>query len=181
MTDPIHTLLDLVRRYAYRHHPEGITLASGRRSEHYFNGKEVLCRREGGIAFADWALGRLLDSGVTAVGGLELGAVPPAAMMAARSPSALPLDCFIVRKRAKEHGLKRLVEGILPVGARVAIIEDVVTTGSSALAAIEAVEAEGAEVACILALLDRQEGTLPALAKYPLHAALTLSQCVAAG
>jgi orotate phosphoribosyltransferase len=180
MSPEQHTLTELVARYAYRHHPEGITLASGRKSEHYFNGKEVLCRREGGIAFARWALSVAREFKVSAVGGLELGAVPPASMMSALSPEEAPLDCFIVRKKPKDHGLKNLIEGILPKGARVAVIEDVVTTGSSALAAIEAIEAAGARVEVILALLDRQEGTLDALSRYPLRAALTLSSFLAA-
>lgn len=173
-------LYQLLQQHAYRHHPEGIKLASGRVSNHYFNAKEVLCRREGGVAFAQWALGVLPQYDVQAVGGLEIGAVPPAAMICALSSEAYPLDCFIVRKKPKEHGLPNAVEGVLPK-AKVAIIEDVVTSGGSALQAIQAVEAAGATVAVILALLDREEEKNEAFQKYPLRAALTLSGFLARG
>jgi orotate phosphoribosyltransferase len=179
MSDERDILYPLLRDYAYRHHPQGIRLASGIMSEHYFNAKEVLCRREGGLAFARWALQAIEGLGVRAVGGLEIGAVPPAAAISALSPAEAPLDCFIVRKKPKEHGLGNKIEGILPRGSRVAIIEDVVTSGGSALQAIEAVEAAGSTVSVILALVDRQEGTLEPLKKYPLRAAFTLPEFLA--
>jgi orotate phosphoribosyltransferase len=176
MDDPRQTLFTLTRDYAYRHHAEPITLASGLKSHHYFNGKEVLCRRDGAVAFARWALSALEGKGARAVGGLEIGAIPPAAAISALSPKESPLDCFIVRKKPKDHGLGNLIEGILPKGAKVAVIEDVVTSGGSALKAIEAVEAAGCEVVAVLALINREEGSLDALKRYPLHAVFTLSE-----
>jgi orotate phosphoribosyltransferase len=171
-------LYQLLRDYAYRFHPEGIKLASGKMSHYYFNAKEVLCRRAGGLAFARWALETLNEFEVYAVGGLEIGAVPPASMISVLSSTQKPLDSFIVRKKPKEHGLPNAVEGILPKG-KVAIIEDVVTSGGSALQAIQAVEAAGATVAVVIALLDRQEEKLEAFQKYPLRSAFTIAEFLA--
>lgn len=179
MSDEKSILFSLIQKYAYRHKPEKFRLASGRLSEHYFDGKQVLCRREGGVAFARWALGVLAGFDVSAVGGLELGAVTPSAAISALSPEEKPLDVFIVRKKPKEHGLKNQIEGVLPEGAKVAIIEDVITSGGSALQAIDAVEAAGGQVAVILSLVDRQEGTLPRLSAYPVRAVFTLEEFLA--
>jgi orotate phosphoribosyltransferase len=170
------TIFRLLQTYAYRFYPDGIKLASGKISNHYFNAKEVLCRRDGGLAFATWALDVLSAFQVSAVGGLEIGAIPPAAMISVLSPSTQPLDSFIVRKKPKEHGLPNAIEGALPKGGRVAIIEDVVTSGGSALQAIQAVEAAGAEVAVVIALLDRQEEKRAEFLKYPLQSAITLQE-----
>jgi orotate phosphoribosyltransferase len=169
----------LLKDHAYRFHSEGIKLASGKISQHYFNAKEVICRREGGLAFARWALSVLAEFEVIAIGGLEIGAVPPASMISVLSSEERPLNSFIVRKKPKDHGLPNAVEGVLPKGARVAIIEDVVTSGGSALQAIHAVEAAGATVAVVIALLDRQEDKKEEFQKYPLRSALTIAEFLA--
>ncbi len=96
---------------------------------------------------------------VDAVGGLTLGADPIAyAISYASAASEKPLRAFTVRKQAKEHGTGKLIEGPFNAGDRVAIIEDVITTGRSALQAIEAVRSAGGEIAGVLALVDREEG-----------------------
>lgn len=101
---------------------------------------------------------------IDAVGGLTLGADPISyaiAYASATTPS--PLRAFTVRKEAKAHGTGRLIEGPFQAGDRVAVIEDVITTGGSALRAVEAVRAAGGTVAGVLALVDREEGGRDAL------------------
>ena len=96
---------------------------------------------------------------VDAVGGLTLGADPVAyAIGYASALAGRPLRAFPVRKEAKAHGTGRLIEGPFRSGDRVAIVEDVITTGGSALRAIAAVRDAGGEVAGVLALVDREEG-----------------------
>ena len=96
---------------------------------------------------------------IDAVGGLTLGADPIAyAISYASAASEKPLRAFTVRKQAKEHGTGKLIEGPFNAGDRVAIIEDVITTGRSALQAIDAVRSAGGEIAGVLALVDREEG-----------------------
>ena len=96
---------------------------------------------------------------VQAVGGLTLGADPVSyAISYASASRPHPLRAFTVRKQAKEHGTAKLIEGPFQVGDRVAIIEDVITTGGSALKAARAVSEAGGVVAGVLALVDREEG-----------------------
>ena len=112
------------------------------------------------------ALEALRGSGwqVSAVGGLTLGADPVSYAIAyASAVAGTPLRAFTVRKEAKAHGTGRLIEGPFREGDRVAVIEDVITTGGSALRAAEAVRAAGGVVAGVLALVDREEGGREAL------------------
>lgn len=105
-----------------------------------------------------------VDWRVNAVGGLTLGADPISFAIAyASAETASPLRAFTVRKEAKTHGAGRLIEGPFQPGDRVAVIEDVITTGGSALRAVEAVRAAGGTVAGVLALVDREEGGRDAL------------------
>jgi orotate phosphoribosyltransferase len=93
------------------------------------------------------------------VGGLTLGADPVAYAIALASDRHPPrIDGFTVRKEVKGHGTGRLIEGPFRAGARVVVVEDVITTGASAHRAVEAVEAAGGLVVGILAVVDRQEG-----------------------
>lgn len=96
---------------------------------------------------------------IDAVGGLTLGADPIAyAISYASAATEKPLRAFTVRKQAKEHGTGKLIEGPFNPGDRVAIIEDVITTGRSAIQAIDAVRSAGGTVEGVLALVDREEG-----------------------
>jgi len=107
---------------------------------------------------------RDVDWRVNAVGGLTLGADPISYAIAyASAETSAPLRAFTVRKEAKTHGTGRLIEGPFQAGDRVAVIEDVITTGGSALKAVEAVRAAGGTVAGVLALVDREEGGRDAL------------------
>lgn len=111
-------------------------------------------------------LAAIHDAGWVAdsVGGLTLGADPIAcAISYASAASATPLRAFTVRKEPKTHGAGRLIEGPFRSGDRVVVIEDTITTGSSARKAIDAVRSEGGEVVGVLALVDRQEGGREAL------------------
>lgn len=102
---------------------------------------------------------RASDWDVAAVGGLTLGADPVSYAIAYASALAgAPLRAFTVRKEAKAHGTGRLIEGPFAAGDRVAVIEDVITTGGSALRATDAIRAAGGIVAGVLALVDREEG-----------------------
>ena len=85
-----------------------------------------------------------------------------------------PLEGFFVRKQAKEHGSKERVEGRLHKGDRVAILDDVLTTGGSVISAIEAVEAAGATVERVVCIVDRLQGAREALAKYDFRPLFTI-------
>jgi orotate phosphoribosyltransferase len=142
------------------------TLASGRQSTLYIDARLTTMSPDGLALIGPLALAVLrdVDWRVHAVGGLTLGADPISyAISYASAETATPLRAFTVRKEAKAHGTGRLIEGPFQAGDRVAIIEDVITTGGSALRAVEAVRAAGGTVAGILALVDREEGGRDAL------------------
>lgn len=136
-----------------------VTLSSGKKSNYYVDCRMVTLSSEGAYLTAKAILELLADDGVEAVGGLTMGADPIAAAVATVShQEGRPISAFIVRKDPKKHGKSKLVEGPLQEGARVAIVEDVITTGSSILRAINAVEEMGCRVVRVVVLVDRQEG-----------------------
>ncbi len=141
------------------------TLASGKQSHYYVDGRKVTLAADGAdlIGRAILAILGTLDS-VAAVGGLTMGADPiVGATLAAAGRGERPeLLGFLVRKAAKTHGTGQLVEGPIKSGMNVVIVEDVTTTGGSALQAVDAVEAIGCRVVCVLTLLDRLEGAAQA-------------------
>lgn len=142
------------------------TLASGRESNHYVDARLTTMSPEGLAVIGPLSLAAIRDRGwpVDAVGGLTLGADPIAYATALASVTQPPLvRSFTVRKEAKQHGTGRLIEGPMREGDRVVVIEDVITTGGSALRAAEAVQRAGAVVTGILALVDREEGGLGVL------------------
>ncbi len=151
----------LVRLLSQRSVRRGrFTLASGRESTHYVDARLTTMSPEGLAVIGPLALEtiRSRDWAVDAVGGLTLGADPIAYAIALASVKAPPLvRAFTVRKEAKQHGTGRLIEGPMREGDRVVVIEDVITTGGSALRAAEAVQRAGAQVSGILALVDREE------------------------
>lgn len=142
------------------------TLASGRQSTLYIDARLTTMSPDGLALIGPLALAALRDAGWTidAVGGLTLGADPVSYAIAyASATSRAPLRAFTVRKEAKAHGTGRLIEGPFREGDRVAVIEDVITTGGSALRAAEAIRAAGGSVSGVLALVDREEGGREAL------------------
>jgi len=159
------------------------TLASGRKSNYYINGKMTTLDARGAYLVGRTFLAMLADDVPDAVGGLTLGADPiVGAMIALAGLEDLPLRGFIVRKEAKGHGTQSLIEGTLSKGDRVVIVEDVVTTGGSSLQAITAVKAVGCDVRKVLAVVDREEGGREALKEqgYPLEAVFTARELMAA-
>jgi orotate phosphoribosyltransferase len=138
-------------------------LVSGVESNVYFNMKPTMFDAEGAALMARLVVERLARAEVELAGGLEMGAVPIVAAATALSGlSGTPVQGFFVRKKAKEHGARLRVEGLAPgetlSGKRIAIVDDVCTTGGSALAAIEEVREAGGEVVLVLAIVDREEG-----------------------
>ena len=163
MSDHDRLLTLLAERSARRGH---FTLASGRQSTLYIDARLTTMSPDGLALIGPLALTALRASGwhVDAVGGLTLGADPVSYAIAYASALAgTPLRAFTVRKAAKAHGTGRLIEGPLRQGDRVAVIEDVITTGGSALRAVEAIRAAGGMPAGVLALVDREEGGREAL------------------
>lgn len=137
------------------------TLSSGARSSYYIDARRTTMSAEGQSLTGRVCHDVLRETGwsFTHVGGLTLGADPVAYAIAHRSwEEGEPTDAFTVRKAAKEHGTGERIEGGLPSGARVVVIEDSMTSGKSALEAVRAVEEHGATVAGVLTLVDRQEG-----------------------
>jgi orotate phosphoribosyltransferase len=136
-----------------------VTLSSGRTSDYYVDCKRVTLSPEGAYLTARLML-ELIQPDVVAVGGLTLGADPIVASIAAVGHlQGRDLQALIVRKEPKKHGTMSYVEGpALEKGAKVAVVEDVVTTGASLIRAIERIAAAGYEPVQALAILDRQEG-----------------------
>lgn len=150
-------LLDLIVKYAY---VEGdFTLSSGAKSSYYINCKQVTLRAEGGLALGRLLL-QLLPNDTSAVAGLTLGADPMVSAVSVVSAyENRPIPALIIRKKPKGHGTQAYIEGpSLATGDRVVVLEDVVTTGGSALTAVERLQDAGYEVSQILSLVDRQQG-----------------------
>jgi orotate phosphoribosyltransferase len=161
-------LIEIVRRRSYGTGVQ-IKLASGRMSDFYFNLKPTMMDPEGSALIGRLVHDALASEAVDAVGGLEMGAVPIATCVATISHlRGRPLPAFFVRKQTKEHGTKSLVEGLVKgetlAGKTVVILEDVTTTGGSALTAIEQVRADGASIASVITIVDREEGAAEAFA-----------------
>jgi orotate phosphoribosyltransferase len=140
-----------------------ITLASGRKSDFYFNLKPTMLDPEGAALLAELTYEALKDDNLDYVGGLEMGAVPLAGAIAQLSwLKGHPIAAFFVRKKPKEHGARLAVEGLAKgetlQGKRIVIVEDVTTTGGSALKAVEAVREAGGEIVLVLTMVDREEG-----------------------
>jgi orotate phosphoribosyltransferase len=140
-----------------------ITLASGRKSDFYFNLKPTMLDPEGAALLAELTFDALKDDKFDYVGGLEMGAVPLAGAIAQLSwLKNHPIAAFFVRKKPKEHGARLAVEGLAKgetlQGKRVVIVEDVTTTGGSAIKALEAVRDAGGKVVLVYTMVDREEG-----------------------
>src|SRR5437763_14937448 len=142
------------------------TLASGRQSSLYIDARLTTMSPDGLALIGPLGLSALRDEHwvVDAIGGLTLGADPIAyAISYASAQTESPIRAFTVRKEAKTHGTGKLIEGPFEAGDRVAIVEDVITTGASAARAADAVKAAGGQVLGVLALVDREEGGREAL------------------
>src|SRR5687768_7001910 len=173
MSDPRTRLLTVFKERAFSF--GRFTLASGKESSYYINSKKAIFHSE-----AVWLLGEVLwqmtkDLAIDAAGGLEVGAIPMAAVLAQRyHQEGRSLEGFFVRKQAKAHGSQERVEGVLKAGMRVAVLDDVLTTGGSVIQAIEEIEKVGAIVVAVVCIVDRMEGARAALAKYPFMPIFTI-------
>lgn len=159
MTDPKERLAALLRQRSVK--LGDFTLASGARSNYYIDARLTTMSAEGQRLVGEVALEAIRSAGWDPdwVGGLTLGADPVAYAIAHHSSThGPPVDAFTVRKAPKGHGTGRQIEGGLPAGARVVLLEDSVTSGGSALKAAEVVAAHGAEILGVMALVDREEG-----------------------
>ena len=155
-------LIELLCQKSFKFSQEPIyKLVSGRMSQFYVNCKPVtLCAR--GMFLAGHLLFDAIKADdVTAVGGLTFGADPLAVATAFASElKAAPINAFSIRKTRKDHGMIRWIEGDIQPGERVAIIDDVATTGGSTIKAIERARTEGLDVVKAVIFVDRQEGGL---------------------
>lgn len=152
-------LLDLLAQRSARR--GSFTLASGRQSDLYIDCRLTTMHPEGLSLIGPLGLHAVGERGwhPDSVGGLTLGADPVSYAIAYASQLAgMPTRAFTVRKEAKTHGTGKLIEGAFLSGDRVVVIEDVITTGGSALKAVEAVRAAGGNVVGVLAVVDREEG-----------------------
>jgi orotate phosphoribosyltransferase len=150
-------LLDLFCRVAYQ---EGdFLLSSGQRATYYINGKQVTLHPQGGVAVGRILL-PLIAPEAQAVAGLTLGADPiVTAVSVVAAYEGRSLTALIIRKESKGHGTRAYIEGPdLPEGSVVTVLEDVVTTGQSALKAVERLQQAGYQVNGVIALVDRQQG-----------------------
>jgi len=150
----------LIRLFEERALKRGdFTLASGKKSSYYLDGKQVTLHSKGALLIAEGFWELLGENLPAAVGGMSIGADPiSAAILTVAGMQGRDLVGFMVRKEPKGHGTQRYIEGPLEVGSEVVIVEDVVTTGGSSLQAIERVEAYGCKVRQVLAIVDRLEG-----------------------
>lgn len=157
--DPHTTLVQMLAARSARRGT--FTLASGRQSDLYIDARLTTMSPDGLATIGPLALDRMRARGWTpdAVGGLTLGADPVSYAIAHASALAnAPIRAFTVRKEAKTHGTGKVIEGPFQAGDRVVVIEDVITTGGSALKAIEAIKSAGGVVVGVLAVVDREEG-----------------------
>ena len=159
MTDNLHrkTLLHLLKERAYKHGQ--FTLSSGKETEHYINCKPVTLSCEGNALLSHLMIKEVEDDAI-AVGGLTLGADPLVCGVAQRAyySGHRHLDALIVRRNPKGHGTKEVIEGNKPPkGSIVTVLEDVTTTGSSAIKAVNVLRDAGYNVNRVVAIVDRQE------------------------
>lgn len=137
-------------------------LSSGKKSNFYVDCRKVTLHPVGAKLIGRIVLEKIKGLKVDAIGGLTLGADPITSAVVTLSD----LPGFIVRKKEKEHGTKQKIEGIIGKDMNVVIVEDVATTGSSALQAIKAAEEYGAKVIKVISIVDREEGSKEALKDY---------------
>ncbi len=161
-------LFEIIRRRSFGRGE--VTLASGRKSDFYFNLKPTMMDPEGATLLAELTYEALKDEHFDYIGGLEMGAVPLAGAIAQISwIKGHPIAAFFVRKKPKEHGARLAIEGLAKdetlAGKRIVVVEDVTTTGGSAMKAVEALREAGADVALVFTMVDREEGAAETFAQ----------------
>jgi orotate phosphoribosyltransferase len=169
-------LIELIREHALLEGGDFV-LASGQQASLYIDLRRVTMHPEGATLIGAMLAPRLAADGITAVGGMATAAIPVvSAVVIASAGSAHPIRGFYVRDKAKTRGTQRQIEGQLQPGDKVALLEDTMTTGGSTMTAVEAVRADGSEVAEVITVVDRQKGgaELYAKAGIPFSALVTL-------
>jgi orotate phosphoribosyltransferase len=147
-------LLDALREHALV--IGEVTLTSGARAQYYVDAKRAILRPQGFTALATLLAAQVAEWEGTAVGGMTMGAD---ALACAALAGGAQAKAFFVRKDAKTHGMQRRIEGpLLSPGERCVVVEDVVTTGGSTLAAIAALQEAGQHVCGVVSVLDRLAG-----------------------
>lgn len=153
------------------------TLASGKKSTYYLDGKQITLHSTG-LRLVSLGLLKLLEGvDFAAIGGMSIGADPiVGGVLTAAAETGRALDGFLVRKEAKGHGTNRFIEGPVRPGSKVVVIDDVVTTGGSALQAVDRIVEFGCEVVCVVGIVDRKEGGAANFAarNLPFRALLTI-------
>lgn len=135
------------------------TLASGKKSTYYLDGKQISLHSAGLRLVSHGLLDLLSDLSYDAIGGMTIGADPIiGGVLVAAAERNTSLDGFLVRKEPKGHGTQRYIEGPVTPGANVVVIDDVVTTGGSALLAVDRILEFGCKVVCVVGIVDRKEG-----------------------
>jgi orotate phosphoribosyltransferase len=167
MTDPMRDRLKAIIATKALVRGEAIKLASGATATFYLDMRLVSMDPEGSTLIGELMQGLVADAG-HAVGGMETGGIPVAAAIAQASHRrGRPIPAFYVRKKPKEHGTAKRIEGNVPAaGAAVVIVEDVTTSGGSALQAVEAVREAGFTVTRVATVVDRQAGARETFAKH---------------
>jgi orotate phosphoribosyltransferase len=133
-----------------------VTLTSGLKAEYYVDAKRAILRRAGFVALGELLAQRVDEWSATAVGGMTMGADP---VTCAALAGGADVKGFFVRKEVKSHGLSRRIEGpLLDAADRCLVVEDVVSTGGSTIAAIEALQEAGHEICGVVSVLDRLAG-----------------------
>ncbi|MDJ0666393.1 MAG: orotate phosphoribosyltransferase [Desulfobacterales bacterium] len=155
-------LIDLLCDKSFQYSPEPVfKLVSGQMSSFYVNCKPTSLSPRGMFLIGHLVLEALVAADLKGIGGLTFGADPIAVATAFASElQARPLQAFSIRKEQKDHGIVKWIEGDIAPGDRVAIIDDVATTGGSTIKAIERARSEGVAVVQAVILVDRQEGGL---------------------
>jgi len=157
MSESESRLLQLLKDRSFRRGE--FRLASGDKSNYYIDGKMAEVFSEGAYLIGEVIFEHTKDLRIEAIGGLETGAIPlTTAAVVSYHLHGRSMEGFWVRDKIKEHGTQKEIEGNLKDGARVVIVEDVVTKGSSAVKAVEAVRRVGCEVVLVLAIVDRKRG-----------------------
>lgn len=160
MKQMLKELINILVSKSLKVAPEPIfKLASGAISDTYIDCKKTTLTAKGSYLIGNILFDRISHLNVDAIGGLTLGADPIALAVSQISYSKNhPINAFIVRKDPKEHGLKQAIEGDVRQGDKVIIVDDVITTGSSTIKAIQRAREFGLNIIKVIVLVDRQEG-----------------------
>ena len=161
-------LIELLKKYSVKYsETEEFTLTSGQKSRFYINCKQTILQPKGLYLTGNLICETLKNINIDGIGGLTFGADPVSiAASFASSMTDRPFKAFSIRKEKKGHGTGQWIEGNMKKGEKVAIVDDVATTGGSTIKAIERARSEGLDVVAAVVLVDREEGGLENIAAH---------------